>query len=386
MVFVLRQLQEKCREQNKGLYVTFVDLTKAFESVSRSGLWLILKRLGVSPKFLQMVIQLHENERGQVRLNGDLSEPFPISNGVKQGCVLAPTLFGVFFSMMLKQATVDLDVDEGVYISLKKTEVLHQPTLQVEYRPPRISIGDTELKSVQQFTYLGRIISSDAKMDNEIDNRLAKTNGSFGRLFKRVWNNKSLKSKTKIRVYRAVVHTTLLYGSETWVTYRSHIRLLERFHQRCLRTNIHCCDFNTNVEVLEQAEIPRIEAMILKRQLRWAVHVPRMEDHRLPKIVMYGELSIGHRERGAPRKRLKDSLKKSLRTCNIDHKEWSDLATDRGIWRHTMNQATAQFEKDRREVLEDKRQRRKARAASTFTPDTTFLCRYCPQICLFIDF
>ena len=39
MVFVLRQLQEKCREQNKGLYVTFVDLTKAFDTVSRKGLW-----------------------------------------------------------------------------------------------------------------------------------------------------------------------------------------------------------------------------------------------------------------------------------------------------------------------------------------------------------
>lgn len=61
MVFVLRQLQEKCREQNKGLYATFVDLTKALDTVSRSGLWLILERLGCPPKFLQMVIQLHEN-------------------------------------------------------------------------------------------------------------------------------------------------------------------------------------------------------------------------------------------------------------------------------------------------------------------------------------
>ena len=73
MVFVLRQLQEKCREQNKGLYATFVDLTKAFDMVSRSGLWLILERLGCPPKFLQKVIQLHENQRGQIRLNGVLS-------------------------------------------------------------------------------------------------------------------------------------------------------------------------------------------------------------------------------------------------------------------------------------------------------------------------
>ena len=102
-----------------GFYATFIDLTKAFDTVSRAGLWLILERLGCPPKFLQMVIQLHENQRGQVRLNGDLSEPFPISNGVKQGCVLAPTLFSIFFTIMLKQATVDLDYDEGIYVSYR---------------------------------------------------------------------------------------------------------------------------------------------------------------------------------------------------------------------------------------------------------------------------
>lgn len=116
MVFVLRQLQEKCREQNKALFVTFVDLTKAFDSVSRKGLWQILERLGCPPKFLAMVIQLHEVQQGQVRYTTDLSEPFQIGNGVKQGCVLAPTLFSIFFSMMLKRATEDLDENDGIYI------------------------------------------------------------------------------------------------------------------------------------------------------------------------------------------------------------------------------------------------------------------------------
>ena len=46
MIFVLRQLQEKCSEQNLGLYAAFVDLTKAFDTVSRDGLWKILARLG----------------------------------------------------------------------------------------------------------------------------------------------------------------------------------------------------------------------------------------------------------------------------------------------------------------------------------------------------
>ena len=285
MVFILRQLQEKCHEQNKGLYVSFVDLTRVFDTVSRKGLWLIMERLGCPPKFLGMIIQLHEDQRGQVRLNSDLSEPFPIGNGVKQGCVLAPTRFSIFFSMMLKQATEDLDDDDAVYIryrpdgclfnlrrlqahtktleqlihdllftddaalvihteralqcltscfaeaaqlfglevSLKKMEVLHQPAPREEYHPPHITICETELKAVHQFTYLGCTITSDAKIDREIDNRLAKAYSAFGRLYKRVWNNSHLKKGTKVGVYRAVVISTLLYGSESWVTYHHHL-------------------------------------------------------------------------------------------------------------------------------------------------------------------
>ena len=88
-----------------GLYATFVDLSKAFDLVSRTGLWLILKRLGCPPNFRQMMIRLYDNQIGRNRLNGDLSEPFHITNGVNQGCILVPT----FFSMMLKKSTDDLD-------------------------------------------------------------------------------------------------------------------------------------------------------------------------------------------------------------------------------------------------------------------------------------
>ena len=60
MVFVLRQLQEKCREQNKGLYVTFVDLTKTYGSLANHG----APRL--PPKFLSIVIQLHEDQQAKL--------------------------------------------------------------------------------------------------------------------------------------------------------------------------------------------------------------------------------------------------------------------------------------------------------------------------------
>ena len=144
-------------------------------------------------------------------------------------------------------------------------------------------------------------------------------------------------------MYRPVVLTTLLYGSESWVTYRNHLKLLQRFHQRCLCTilNIHWSDYITNLIVLERADITSIEAMLFKVQLRWAGHVSRMEDHRLPKIILYGELSSGLRNRGAPKKRYKGNLKKSLGACNISHLEWTTLAEDCGTWRRTISKAAS---------------------------------------------
>ena len=55
MIFVLRQIREKCREQNIGIYAAFVDLTKAFDIVSRDGLRTILARLGCPPEFLTIL-------------------------------------------------------------------------------------------------------------------------------------------------------------------------------------------------------------------------------------------------------------------------------------------------------------------------------------------
>ena len=70
MVFVLRQIQEKCREQNIGLYAAFVDLTKAFYAVSRDGLWKILARLGYPPEFLTILHKLNEGQQGQLKHKG----------------------------------------------------------------------------------------------------------------------------------------------------------------------------------------------------------------------------------------------------------------------------------------------------------------------------
>ena len=56
MIFTARQLQEKCQEQNVDLYMTFVDLSKAFDTVSREGLRKIMAKFGCPAKFIAKYI------------------------------------------------------------------------------------------------------------------------------------------------------------------------------------------------------------------------------------------------------------------------------------------------------------------------------------------
>ena len=96
------------------LYVAFIDLTKAFDLVSRDGLFKILPKIGCSPKLQSLIESFHSNMKGTVQFNGSFSEPLDIRNGVKQGCVLAPTLFGIFFATLLNHAFGT--ATEGVYL------------------------------------------------------------------------------------------------------------------------------------------------------------------------------------------------------------------------------------------------------------------------------
>ena len=109
MIFTARQLKEKCQEQNVDLYMTFVDLTKAFDTVSREGLWKIMAKFGCPAKFIAMVRQFHDCMLARVQNDGEFSDSFPVTNGVKQGCVLASTLFSMMFSAMLTDAFQDGD-------------------------------------------------------------------------------------------------------------------------------------------------------------------------------------------------------------------------------------------------------------------------------------
>lgn len=101
MMFVLRQLQEKAQEQHTQMHAVFIDLKKAFDTVNRDALWLILRRFGCPENLVNIIASFHTQNVARIMLGGELTEGFTISNGVRQGCVLAPLLFNIYMSAML---------------------------------------------------------------------------------------------------------------------------------------------------------------------------------------------------------------------------------------------------------------------------------------------
>ena len=171
MISTARQLQEKCQEQNVDLYMTFVDLTKAFDTVNRDGLWKIMAKFGCPPRYIAMVRQFHDGMQARVQNDGEYSEPFPVTNGVKQGCVMAPTLFSMMFSAMLTDAFQD--VDAGFPIRFSNGKLLNLRRLQAKSK--------VQTDVVDKLLYeddLAENAKSEKRMQGAVD-RMSKTCDNF---------------------------------------------------------------------------------------------------------------------------------------------------------------------------------------------------------------
>ena len=102
MMFVVRGLQEVRRKVGVSLHMCFIDLQKAYDTVHRTLLWQVLTRIGIPPQMIAAIRQFHDGMRACVRPDdGVCSDWFEVEQGLRQGCVLSPLLFNIFFAAVL---------------------------------------------------------------------------------------------------------------------------------------------------------------------------------------------------------------------------------------------------------------------------------------------
>ena len=251
----------------------------------------------------------------------------------------------------------------GLVVNASKTEILCQlsPTVQLASHP-QLHAGIQDLNCVHHFSYLGSIISSSCLLDSEIESRIRLASSAFSRLSNRVFAcSRNLNTSTKVAVYKAVCISALLYGCESWTTYRSHIRNLESFHTRCLQRilGLTWADRVPHTTILESTGCLSIVSLIISQQLRWITpYVIRMSENRLPRKLFYGELVHGQRTPGGQKKRYRDHLHSILKLCNIPANDLESPAADRPSRRSISRTGVTSFEANRTQARETQRQLR----------------------------
>ena len=120
MLFVVCQLQELGRQRKILLYMCSVDLQKAYDSVDRELLWKVLARAGVPSVMIDVIRQFRDGMRARVRIDdGELSEWFEVTQGLRQGCVLSPLLFNtIFFAAVIEVALQRFSEDDTILENL----------------------------------------------------------------------------------------------------------------------------------------------------------------------------------------------------------------------------------------------------------------------------
>ena len=229
-----------------------------------------------------------------------------------------------------------------------KTMVLMCAATPSEYADP-VTMDDADLSDIVlpngnvipvvcEARYLGSMMSRDSKDDVDVQSRIDKASSAFGSLRRCIFSSRDVDLPAKREVYVAMVLSILLYGSESWCLTQKLWNQLRSFHHRCVRA---MCGINmwhvehcriTTAQCLQLSQLRSIETYVVRRQLQWAGHVARMEEHRLPRRFLTA-WCYQARPAGGQEFTYGKGLEFALRYAKVDVATWMEVAQDRPAWK-----------------------------------------------------
>ena len=266
-IFVLNAIIDITLSKNGRLPCAFIDLSKAFDSIYRKGLWFKLHKLGINGKLLRVIKNMYSNVKARIKGCRSYSDYFNCSIGLKQGEVMSPVLFSLFLddleSYLLEGNNGGLNIDDLTFIlmlfaddmviigknpndlqcslDLLKTycdnwglKVNSTKSKIVVFRK-RGALKENEqwnfngvpLETVDYFNYLGTIFNFNGSFSSNSENIVGK---GIRALHCLLANTKSynFKLSTMFQLFDAFVGSTLNYASEIWGFSKN--KEIERIH------------------------------------------------------------------------------------------------------------------------------------------------------------
>ena len=266
---------EALRESNAtggGALVCFLDFQKAFDRVWREGLWAKLRGKEVKGRLGRMLKALYAVHQAQVLVTGEVSAPFDIAIGTKQGCTLSPTLFAVFIDdlaerleekaqglplPLTKHMLTELLLADDVALFAPSANALQQlldvctewadkwhmnfgiakcgvllpregdGSLKVPHGLPTFKLQGQSVPFVETYRYLGLVTRADVSWRETIADRVRATRASVAEI-RDLLTMPHVSIASKMHVVQSCVMSTALYGSEVWCSSEATMRAVEK--------------------------------------------------------------------------------------------------------------------------------------------------------------
>ena len=102
-VFALKQYLMDYNNINTNMFVAFLDSSKAFDKINHNILFQILKDNNIPLYIINFLNYWYRNQRIYIKWCNNSSDSFPVTMGVRQGCILSPLLFNLYTNPMIKK-------------------------------------------------------------------------------------------------------------------------------------------------------------------------------------------------------------------------------------------------------------------------------------------
>lgn len=205
---------------------------------------------------------------------------------MKQGCVLAPTLFNIFFSVLLKHAFRSTDEDIQLRTRSER-KLFNSVSLQVKTKVCKAMLHDF-LFAVDAAFAAHKLLSI-------------------------------LCLQREHLTLRHWIPDNLCWAWETLAHLLHEMPLLHPVHFMDVQISSPPCN-------IKKAGIPSMYTLLRQRRLMWSGGVHRMEDGRIPKGLLFGELELHSRPDGRPKLLFRDLWKKDILMTDLLAYNWELLA------------------------------------------------------------
>ena len=325
-ILTIRRILEGVRAKNLQATLLFVDFTKAFDSIHRGKMELILLAYGLPKETVAAIMILYKNTKVKVRSPDGDTEYFDIVAGVLQGDTLAPYLFIICLDYVLR-TSIDKIRENGFELTKKRSKRYPAKTItDADYADDLALLANTpnqaetllhsleraaagigfhvnahkteymcynqtgnittldgaSLRLVDKFTYLGSSVSS---TENDIDTRLTKAWTAIDRL-SIIWKS-DLTDEMKRSFFQAAVVSILLYGCTTWTLTKRLEKKLDGNYTRMLRAILNKSWRQHPMRRQLYGHLPPITKTIQVRRARHAGHCWRSKDELVSDVLQW---------------------------------------------------------------------------------------------------